>query len=255
MSENQSAQSASESIKDEFSNKIGRLVKSEAYLDYCEEVYGYRLDLFNMMDREQLDFVMHSIPLSANDILLDLGCGTGSILNLLVEKYGCAGIGIDQLEMDRSRRSSQSITYINEDIDRLMDYRLNPTVTLCIDSLYFSRDLEALLRQLCGIRNNRLYLFYSQYLFENAEENRDTLRGDHTKVAEILNKNGIAYQTIDYSENERMLYERSLAALRKREEAFRAEGNADLYEGKCKEDLLGKSLYDEGRASRFLYIV
>ena len=96
----ESIASSSESVKDEFDNKIGRLTKSKAYLDFCEEVYGYRMYMFNMMDREQLDFVFNSIPLSSDDTLLDLGCGSGSILNLLVEKYGCSGIGIDQLNSD-----------------------------------------------------------------------------------------------------------------------------------------------------------
>lgn len=73
-------------IKQEFDNKIKRLTKSKTYLDYCEEVYGYRMYLFNMMDEEQLDFVFDSIPLSADDTVLDLGCGTGSILNALVKK-------------------------------------------------------------------------------------------------------------------------------------------------------------------------
>ena len=42
-------------IKDEFSVKIGRLTKSSAYLNYCEEVYGYRAYLFNMLDKQQME--------------------------------------------------------------------------------------------------------------------------------------------------------------------------------------------------------
>jgi cyclopropane fatty-acyl-phospholipid synthase-like methyltransferase len=84
--------------KGEFESKIGRLTKSKTYLNFCEEVYGYRMYLFNMMDREQLDFVFNSIPLASDDMVLDLGCGSGSIINCLVEKYGCQGIGIDLLK-------------------------------------------------------------------------------------------------------------------------------------------------------------
>lgn len=82
-------------IRDEFSEKIDRLTKSSAYLDFCEEVYGYRVYLFNMMDKQQIDFILNAIPLTEKDTLLDLGCGSGSILNLLATKYGCQGIGID----------------------------------------------------------------------------------------------------------------------------------------------------------------
>jgi len=255
MGENLSTQSNSKSIKDEFDNKIGRLTKSKAYLDFCEEVYGYRMYLFNMMDREQLDFVFNSILLSSDDTLLDLGCGSGSILNLLVEKYECSGIGIDQLNIDIMGKSNKSVTYINGDIDRLPDYHLKPTVTLSIDSLYFSNDLDTLFRTLYGFRNSRMYLFYSQYLFEETTGDRSILRGDHTKIADILNKNEFSYETIDYSKNEQLLYEKALVALKKRKEEFWGEGNSDLYESKLKEDMIGKRLYDKGLASRFLYII
>ncbi len=255
MDDNSLLQNSLQGVKDEFGNKIGRLTKSEAYLDFCEEVYGYRIYLFNMMDKEQLDFILSSVSLSHEDTILDLGCGSGSILNLLAVKYGCSGIGIDQLNRDIVAKDDQLITYINGDIDRISDYKLTPTVTLSIDSLYFSKDLDKLLRHLYGLKNNRMYLFYSQYLFEETIGDRDALRSDHTKVADVLSKNGFSYKTIDYSKNERLLYERSLIALKKRKEEFMNEGNWDLYESKRKEDLLGKHLYDKGLASRYLYIV
>ncbi len=36
---------------------------------------------------------------------------------------------------------------------------------------------------------------------------------------------------------------------------FCIEGCADLYESKLEETLIGKKLFDNGRASRFLYII
>ena len=104
-------------------------------------------------------------------------------------------------------------------------------------------------------RNSRkgMYLFYSQYLFENEAEQRELLQSDGTRLAQTLKRNGIPYTTIDYSKNERMLYTRALDTLRAYRHAFEIEGNLDLIEQKIKEDLLGKQLYEEGRASRYLY--
>ncbi|MDD4200531.1 MAG: hypothetical protein PHS19_03985, partial [Eubacteriales bacterium] len=84
---------------------------------------------------------------------------------------------------------------------------------------------------------------------------KSMLKGDNTKIASILNKNGFSYETIDYSKNEQLLYEKSIVALKKRKEEFSREGNSDLYEGKLKESMIGKSLYDRKLASRFLYII
>ncbi len=242
-------------VKDEFSNKISRLTRSSAFLDFCEEVYGYRVYLFNMMDKQQIDFVLDSIQVSANDTILDLGCGAGSILNLLVKKYGCRGIGIDQLDGDILETAGKSFTYINGDIDRISDHGLKPTITLSIDSLYFSKDLEKLVQQLNSIENNRMYLFYSQYIFDEVCGDRSILHSHNTKIADALNKNNISFKTIDYSENERLLYENSLKVIKKYKKTFEDEGNLDLYEQKLKEDIKGLELYDKNRASRYLYII
>ena len=242
-------------VKDEFSKKIDRLTRSSAYLDFCEEVYGYRVYLFNMMDKQQLDFVLGSIPLSADDTILDLGCCSGSTLNPLVKKYGCRGIGIDQLDDDILDRPSMAITYINGDIDRISDYSLKPTVTLSIDSLYFSKDLDKLVQQLNSIENNKMYLFYSQYIFDEVFGDKSILHSNNTKIADVLNKNNISFRTIDYGENERLLYENSLIVLKKYKKAFEDEENLDLYEQKLKEVMMGLELYDNNLASRYLYII
>lgn len=241
--------------KNEFSMKIDRLTRSTAYLDFCEEVYGYRVYFFNMMDKQQIDFVLNSIPLSPKDTILDLGCGSGSILNLLATKYGCCGIGIDQLDKEIIERTNSAITYIYGDIDNISDYDLHPTITLSIDSLYFSNNLNKLVWQLNSIRNNRLYLFYSQYIFDEASVDKNILKSNNTKIADILNINNIPFKTIDFSENERLLYENSLKILQKYEQAFEDEGNKDLYEQKLKEHMMGKELYNKNLASRYLYII
>ena len=145
--------------------------------------------------------------------------------------------------------------YFEENIDDIEKFNLNPTVTLLVDSIYFSRDPEKLIRYLCHIKNNRIYLFYSQYLFDNDIADKGRLRGDFTNIAEILKKIKVSYKMIEYSKNERILYEKSLYALEKRKKAFISEGNFDLYEDKMKEQRMGKQLYDTGNASRYLYII
>lgn len=241
--------------KNEFSEKIERLTRSSAYLDFCEEVYGYRVYLFNMMDKQQIDFILNSIPVTAEDIILDLGCGPGSILNLLVKKYGCRGIGVDQLDGDILYRTGKAFKYIIGDIDRICDYSLKPTITLSIDSIYFSKDLDKMVRQLNSLENNKMYLFYSQYIFDEAVEDKSILNSHKTKIADALNKNNIFFKTIDFSENECLLYENSIRALQKYKKKFEDEGNLDLYEQILKEDTTGIKLYDKNLAARYLYII
>lgn len=246
-------QKSQESISDEFKRKIGRFTKSGAYLNYCEEVYGYREYLFNMMDREQIDFLLQNIPVSPDDVILDLGCGSGSILNLLCKKYGCRGVGIDTLDPEMFRGNPNLVNYLCGDIDRLQEYGLEQTITLSVDSLYFSGDLEKLLLSFVTKRNSRLYFFYSQYLLGEGTVSRDSLKEDRTKVGEILNRYATSYRTIDFSMNEKCLYERSLRILERLESDFEREGNRDLLEEKRKDDLFGRMLYEKGLAARYLY--
>ena len=241
--------------EDEFSQKIGRLITSDTYLAYCREIYGYREYFFNMMDKTQIDYVLDSIPISAEDTVADIGCGAGSILNLLAARYSCHGIGIDRLDESCFRCKDKRITYVKADIDELSDRSMRPTILISVDSLYFSKDLSALIGRLRSTGCTRMYLFYSQYHFNETTADRSLLQSDKTKLAEALRNNSIPFRTTDYSENERQLYHNSLNVLQKYKEAFEAEGNVDLYEQRYQDDLLGAELYRKGFAARYLYIV
>ena len=78
---------------------------------------------------------------------------------------------------------------------------------------------------------------------------------DNTKIARILQNNGIQYTVVNYSENEYNLYINALKVLPKYKSALEHEGNIKLYEAKMKEYSIGKEMYEKGLASRFLYIV
>ena len=241
--------------KGEFDIKIGRLTRSRAYLNYCEEVYGYRMYLFNMTDKEQIDYLMEAVSVSERDTVLDLGCGSGSLLNLLAARYGCRVVGIDRLDEHVIGRSGNKFTYIRDDMERIFDYGVEPSVTLCVDSLYFCANPEKLIRELTRSEKNRIYIFHSEYLFDEAAADRSLLQSTKTAVGKILNDLGIPYRTIDYSENERRLYETSLKMLEKLQGAFAVEGNTDLFEQKLREDTMGQELYVKNLAARYLYIM
>jgi hypothetical protein len=108
---------------------------------------------------------------------------------------------------------------------------------------------------LTNLNGNRLYLYYSQYIFDEKTEDKDVLKYNNTTLARNLNRLGVNYKTINYSENERNLYERGIHILPKYKDALEQEGNKDVYEKKINENKFGRELYDKGYASRFLYII
>lgn len=251
---NESERISKAMIIKEFDLKVGRLINSKAYLDYCEEVYGYRIHLFNMMDKEQLDFIFNSIDISHQDSILDLGCGSGSILSELVKRFKCKGYGVDQLSKAVVESQNTNFTYINMDMDKIHESVLKPSITISVDSLYFCSHLSELVKHLKSIEDNRLYIFYSQYLFD-ASAGKQVLEYNNTTIAKVLEKNNINFKHIEFSENEHKLYENSLKILPKYRKAFELEGNLDLFTNKLREDQFGKELYDTECARRYLYIV
>lgn len=237
--------------REDFDRIISCGIESAAYLDYCEEIYGYRLPLFNMMDKEQLDYLFNSIHISPGETILDLGCGAGGILGCLVEKYSCIGFGLDHVNTAMVRACSPRISYIEGELDNMQDYNVKPGLTLAVDSLYFSNDLETLIRMLHDIPHNRLYMYYSQYIFDETRKDEALLEMDHTRLARSLQKNGISYRVLDYSANEQALYEKSIKVLPKYKETMPGA----LYDKCWRESLGGRELYEKGQARRYLYIV
>lgn len=252
---NESYQISKRRSKYEFNQQISLAISSAAYLDFCEEIYGYRMYLFNMMDKRQLDYLFNAIDISQSDTVLDLGCGAGSVLDYLVKKYGCNGIGIDQLDKNIVEKNCKIATYIDGDMDVLSEYKLTPNITIAIDSLYFSDNLGKVIDTLRTSQNNILYLFYSQYVFDESEGNKDMVEVDKTRMAKALQGKGIRYKVIDFCENEHSLYENAIRTLPKYKSQFEIEGNADFYETKLREYIIGKEMYDRSMASRYLYIV
>ncbi|MCX7711417.1 MAG: class I SAM-dependent methyltransferase [Clostridia bacterium] len=252
--QNEAFQINEEKRREDFNQFMDRATDSAAYLDYCEEVYGYRMYLFNMMDKAQLDHLFHSIRFDSTDTVMDIGCGTGSILNQLTGRYHCRGVGIDQLKTKIVRKYNKTIEYLEGNIDTLADYRLAPSTILSVDSLYFSCDLEQLISTLKETKS-RLYLYYSQYIFDEKQKDRTALQKEHTRLAEILQKNSMSYSAIEYSRNEYGLYENTLRVLPKFQSYFEREGNLEIYTMKMNDARGGQALYDKGLASRYLYIV
>lgn len=116
-------------------------------------------------------------------------------------------------------------------------------------------DSRAYLDYCEGIYGYRMYIFYSQYIFDEANKDKVVLHHDNTRIAGSLQKNELKYRVVDYSANESALYENALIILPKYKNSLTQEGNRELFETKMRENKSGKELYDKGLARRYLYIV
>jgi len=77
------------------------------------------------------------------------------------------------------------------------------------------------------------------------------LQPDHTRLAHALQKVGLGYRTIDFSDANHALWLRTRRVLEGLRADFEAEGNSVLYETAMEET----SRIDRGRGCRYLYAV
>ena len=77
---------------------------------------------------------------SADDIVLDFGCGNGTVLALFADEFGCRGLGIDRRPeailaaraLVRSRGLEGRVSFRCDDASRPADPVLDATVALCL---------------------------------------------------------------------------------------------------------------------------
>lgn len=71
----------------------------------------------NKKDSLRLNYSVISGIIEKNSKVLDLGCGDGELLNLLIDKNSCAGIGVDINQQNVIKSIQKGLSVIQGDID------------------------------------------------------------------------------------------------------------------------------------------
>jgi 2-polyprenyl-3-methyl-5-hydroxy-6-metoxy-1,4-benzoquinol methylase len=229
---------------------------SEAYLNFCQDLYGYRWCLLNSLYKEQYHHLFNKLEINHGDTVLDIGCGSGVIINSLVGKYACRGIGIDLARdlISIIKGHYTDVTFYEMEIESIHDAAIDAEIIISTDSLYCCRDLTAVIAGLKKICKKRMYMYYSQTV-EDENGDRSVLHGDRTDLARALQSNNLKYHLIDFSGDEWNLWKRENEILAKHRAAFKKEGNLKIWDGRVADTSNMLKLFEDNRASRFLYSV
>ncbi|MDR2044522.1 MAG: class I SAM-dependent methyltransferase [Clostridium sp.] len=147
---------------------------------------------------------------SERDLVVDLGCGTGTLTQLLAEK-GYDMIGVDNSPemlgkaMEKKARSGADILYLEQDMRELELYGNVGTVVSVCDSLNYLLEEEELLR-VFRLVNNYLYpggIFVFDF---NTEYKYETVIGDAT-IAENREECGFIWENTYDAETGRNEYD------------------------------------------------
>jgi SAM-dependent methyltransferase len=245
----------------DFGEWLTRAAGSPTYAEYCRRVYGTELVQFNMADAEQIDALVAALGLGADDRLLDLGCGIGSVTEYLADRTGARVTGVDFAAAaiahasERTRDRRDQLVFTERDLNALGLPARSFDAVCAIDTLYFADDLDRVIADVVALLppGGRLAAFWSQK--QKPEDAPDILDARGTRLASSLAKLGLAFETRDFSASEHAIWRRSLGAATELESAFAAEGNLEVWRKADAEarDLL--RFYDSGAMRRYLYTV
>ncbi len=117
-------------------------VRSETDRTFLHREHG-ELGIVGLTDELQRDFLVEALGRCQQPIL-DLGCGDGSLTNILSTRSGraLAGIDISQDALDLASSRFPEIAFFRHSMDELPDYGREVGSFLAVDSLYFVQSLE-----------------------------------------------------------------------------------------------------------------
>lgn len=234
--------------------------RSPAYLEFCRRVYGTSFVQFGMLDQEQLEALIASLALSPRDRVLDLGCGIGVQAEYIADRTGARVTGLDFAEAaivrarERTGSKTESLEFVLGDLNALDVPPRSYEAALAIDTLYFVDDLEKTLADIVRllVPGGRLAAFYS--LDKKDEDRPSVLEAENTPLGLALKKLGLSFDTIDFTENDRRLWEKQLAVATDLKGAFEAEGNAELWKSRDAEARQVLPFFEKKAWRRYLYL-
>ncbi|MFW9917243.1 MAG: methyltransferase domain-containing protein [Candidatus Thorarchaeota archaeon] len=246
-----------------YNDILVRSAESGAHASFCERVFGKNLCQYNVLDMEQLEVMLKILSLQPDDYVLDLGCGLGKITEYIAVKTDAQILGIDFAE--KVIRWAQTnipsprnrVKFQVGDMNELALPASTFDAIIAIDTLYPVNldDLDTTIGRLKTLLKptGQMGIFYAQY--QGSREFPDILQPENTEMAKALTKNGLSFETIDFTDNAHEIWRRELAAAQDLREKFEQEGNLDLCEERINQSKELIPRFENQQQRRYFYHV
>ncbi len=250
-------------LNDFYNDILVRSANSKAHALFCEQVFGKNLCQYNVLDMDQLETMLNALNLQANDFVLDLGCGLGKISEYISFKTEARVLGIDfakeVIQWAKENTDSQN-GKLSFQVNNMNELNFPPATfnaIISIDTLYDWNGIDhnSIIKKLKGFLKptGQMGIFYAQ--FRALEDSLDVLKAENTDVAKALTKNGIPFQSVDFTENGKKIWQRELSATSELREMFEKEGNLDLCEQRIADSKKVLNFIENQQERRYFYHV
>jgi cyclopropane fatty-acyl-phospholipid synthase-like methyltransferase len=244
----------------EYDNFFARAARSGAHALFCERVYGRNLCQHGLADVWQLGKLLDVLKLSADDRVLDLGCGNGLVTEYLHDQTGAFFEGIDisaeAIKQARARAQAERARLVFNvgNMNRLALPRQTFSAIVSIDTLYYVDSLAETLKRMIELLRpgGQMGIFFTQWIIDLEEAAR--LSPDETDLARLLKQHDLKFTTLDLTGHEAEHWRKKLFVLEQLKSEFEREGNLALYEYRHSE-AARYAHWDLRKRSRHLYHV
>lgn len=245
-------------IENEFTLFITDLLNSELYQSLCEKIYGYPYKLMNMMNSEDIKYIINELKVIKPKSVLDVGCGTGGFIELLNENLKCSYTGIEITEhivgMLVKRNQKENIKYRLGSVNNLKSINnCQFDVIFLIDSIYFCEDMEKGIIDLYNhlADNGNMYIYYSEYKW--VTNNNNFKSADTNCIGMILKKMGYVYSSSDITEHEINNWECTLKVCSQMEQNTICKKDKEIIKGRIDEAAYALTGLHKGEGKRYIY--
>lgn len=231
---------------------------------FCERAFGRNLCQHGFADMAQIAALIAAMQPSPQHHLLDLGCGNGMIAEYISDYSGAQVTGLDYVPeairqaQTRTAPKADRLSFLVGDINALDLPPAAFDAILAIDTIYFSNDYSATIRQLvAALRPGGCLVFFYTYGWEPgisiADFPREMLAPDQTPLAVALQANGLTFTTQDFTEEDYRLAQLRKQVLTELQAAFIDEDILFIYENRMGEANGISQGIELGLHRRYLY--
>lgn len=239
-----------------------RTKNSQAHGLYCDELFGLNLCQDGFSDMKQVNKLIEVANITSDYIILDLGCGNGMISEYISDKTGAQVYGIDYIPdsieqaIYRTKLKESRLKFQVGNLDWINFEENFFDLIISIDTLYMPNNLDNTIKNMSKILKptGAIMAFYSQFIWGDGAC-RDSLKAQNTDLGKCFIRNGLKFDTYDFSKENYEFMQRKCQVAKRHKEEYEKEGNQSLFDYINGQSVHDTSSFDPEKCniSRFLY--
>jgi 2-polyprenyl-3-methyl-5-hydroxy-6-metoxy-1,4-benzoquinol methylase len=228
--------------------------RSKCESEYCNKVNENIGITQSITDWEELDTLISLITREKGQMVIDLGCGIGTITEIIASRTEKNVIGIDISKKAINSASNlfhnNNLSFICSSIEEYIKNIGNDCLLVSIDSFYFVKTIELIINVI-NEKKAKAFIFWSTYISDIKDPS--LLSASNSDLGKILESLNIKYKCYDFTKNEARIWDIRKKIILEMKADYRNEGNEYLWFDRSNEIELINRICEDHLNSRYLF--